>query len=72
MSFGKRSLAADHAHQIYYYASRSGGVKHVFGLLVYADTGEADMRECWTGNGHRLRCRTLDLAGGFRCHQSSP
>ena len=65
MSFGKRHLAADHVRQIYYYASHAGDAEHASGLLVYAGTGEADVRECWTDNGYRLGCRTLDLAGDF-------
>ena len=65
MNFGKRRLTADHVRQIYYYTSHAGDAEHAFGLLVYAGTGEADVRECWTDNGYRLGCRTLDLAGDF-------
>lgn len=65
MSFGKRHLAADRACPTCYYASYVGDVKHAFGLLVHAGTGEADMWERWTDNGYRLGCRTLDLAGDF-------
>lgn len=65
IGFGKRRLAADRVRQIYCYASHVDGAEHAFGLLVYAGTGEADMRERWTDNGYRLGCRTLDLAGDF-------
>lgn len=64
-NFGKKRLTADHVRQIYYYASHAGDAEHASGLLVYAGTGEADVRECWTDNGYRLGCRTLDLAGDF-------
>lgn len=65
MNFGKKRLTADHVRQIYYYTSHAGDAEHALGLLVYAGTDEADMRECWTDNGYRIGCCALSLADDF-------
>lgn len=63
--FEQRKLSAEHARQIFYYASHSGSPEDTSILLVYTGTEETGSDERWSDQGYSLGCVTLDLNRPF-------